>query len=63
MACPAWEQKTGDGEAFREALQTVDRERFRNPTDMGEDVDFGDPEQMRQRDPRLAVLFLEDDEY
>lgn len=57
----AYERITGDGEAFYEAWE---QHRAAHPdqgpteSDMGEDFDFDDDDEMRRRLPRLALLFL-----
>ncbi|MFJ2234449.1 DUF4240 domain-containing protein [Streptomyces sp. NPDC087859] len=59
-ASDAYERITGDGEAFYEAWRqyAADRPETRAETDMGEDFDFDDDDEMRRRLPRLALLFL-----
>lgn len=59
-ASDAYERITGDGEAFYEAWSqyAADRPETRAETDMGEDFDFDDDDEMRRRLPRLALLFL-----
>jgi hypothetical protein len=60
VAAGAFEQITGDADAFYEVWHS-----FRgadagsdNTVDMGEDFDFDDNDEMRRRLPRLAALFL-----
>ncbi|MEU5315430.1 DUF4240 domain-containing protein [Streptomyces sp. NPDC021056] len=55
-ASDAYERITGDGEAFYEAWRQYAADR--PETDMGEDFDFDDDDEMRRRLPRLALLFL-----
>lgn len=60
-ASDAYEQITGDGEAFYEAWEQYRADHpDPGPTepDMGEDFDFDDDDEMRRRLPRLALLFL-----
>ncbi|MFF1293327.1 MULTISPECIES: DUF4240 domain-containing protein [unclassified Streptomyces] len=59
-ASDAYERMTGDCEAFYEAWRqyAADRPGTRAETDMGEDFDFDDDDEMRRRLPRLALLFL-----
>jgi hypothetical protein len=59
-ASDAYERITGDCEAFYEAWRqyAADRPETRAETDMGEDFDFDDDDEMRRRLPRLALLFL-----
>jgi hypothetical protein len=60
-ASRAFERLTGDADAFHEACQR--RRAGRDPdraleSDMGEDVDVDDADEMHRRLPRLAVLYL-----
>ncbi|MDQ0600946.1 hypothetical protein QF037_005291 [Streptomyces canus] len=59
-ASDAYERITGDCEAFYEAWRqyAADRPATRAETDMGEDFDFDDDDEMRRRLPLLALLFL-----
>ncbi|WP_258318885.1 DUF4240 domain-containing protein [Streptomyces griseorubiginosus] len=55
----AFERLAGSADAFDEAWATYRPTGGHNqPTDMGEDFDFDDPEEMHRRLPRLARLFL-----
>ncbi|MFF3963477.1 DUF4240 domain-containing protein [Streptomyces griseorubiginosus] len=56
----AFERLAGSSDAFNEAwakYRPADGQGD-EPTDMGEDFDFDDPEEMHRRLPRLARLFL-----
>lgn len=60
VASGAFEQITGDADAFYEAwsnFRGADTESG-NVVDMGDDFDFDDDEEMSRRLPRLAALFL-----
>jgi hypothetical protein len=59
-ASDAFEQLTGDADAFDEAWRRSggDAADGWTPADMGEDFDFDDDREMRRRLPRLAALFL-----
>jgi hypothetical protein len=52
----AFEQITGDHDAYNDAASQEGYES--ESSDMGENFDFDDPEQMRRRLPRLAEMFL-----
>jgi hypothetical protein len=57
----AYEQLTGDPDAFDEAYDdylAAHPELTGQDTPMGEDFDFDDPTEMHRRLPRLAALFL-----
>ncbi|WP_020134110.1 DUF4240 domain-containing protein [Streptomyces sp. 351MFTsu5.1] len=56
----AFERLAGSADAFDEAWATYRPAdgQDNEPTDMGEDFDFDDPEEMHRRLPRLARLFL-----
>lgn len=56
----AFERVTGDEHAFWDALDSRTG-RNRGPTDMGEDFDFDDNQEMRTRLPRLSALCRGDD--
>lgn len=60
VAAAAFEQITGDADAFYEAWHSSRGANVGsdNPPDMGEDFDFDDNDEMRRRLPRLAPLFL-----
>jgi hypothetical protein len=58
----AYERITGDADAFYDALETVRRganDDDVGPSDMGEDFDFDDDDEMRRRLPGLAELLLD----
>ncbi|MGW2518811.1 DUF4240 domain-containing protein [Streptomyces sp. NPDC001617] len=60
-AAEAYEAITGDADSFYEAWEQYETDHPDLPspdTDMGEDFDFDDPEEMLGRLPRLAALFL-----
>ncbi|MGV9212160.1 DUF4240 domain-containing protein [Micromonospora sp. RB23] len=65
VASEAYEQVTGDDDAFDAALkarqQGADGIDAAGEADMGEDFDFDDDDEMRRRLPRLAALFLDTD--
>ena len=54
-ACYAYQRVSGDERAFYDALASRGQ-RTRGHADMGEDLDFGDDQQMRTRLPRLFAL-------
>ncbi|MFJ2513510.1 DUF4240 domain-containing protein [Streptomyces griseoviridis] len=56
----AFERLTGDREAFyrAEAEHRSTGRQHGSATDMGEDFDFDDADEMRRRLPRLAALYL-----
>jgi hypothetical protein len=59
----AYEQGTGDDEAFDEELRARERaaagDHEPREADMGEEFNFDDDDEMRRRLPRLAELFLD----
>jgi hypothetical protein len=59
VAAEAFKQITGDRYGYREATKDTQDRTPRGHTEMGENFDFDDPEQMRRRLPRLANMFLE----
>ena len=62
-ASTAYEQVTGDADGFWAALEeTEDAPEQSDPSEDEFDIDFDDDEAMRARLPRLADLFLEDDD-
>ncbi|WP_433537835.1 DUF4240 domain-containing protein [Micromonospora sp. CA-249363] len=66
VAGEAYEQVTGDDDAFDAAMearqQVADGVDAAREADMGEDFDFDDDDEMRRRLPRLAALFLDADD-
>ncbi|MEU1589595.1 DUF4240 domain-containing protein [Micromonospora sp. NPDC005710] len=66
VASEAYEEVTGDDdEAFYEAMKVRERDAAgiddAHDSGMGEDFDFDDDNEMRNRLPRLAELFLDPD--
>ncbi|GAA2148559.1 DUF4240 domain-containing protein [Actinomadura napierensis] len=57
-ASSAYERRSGDGDAFWEALQAREEAAEAIGHDMGEDFDFDDSAEMHRCLPRLASLFL-----
>ena len=55
----AWVEKTGLGENdFYSAVDAMDESSDRGKIEDGEHWDFGDPEEVRHRLPRLAKLYI-----
>jgi len=67
VASSAYEELTGDAEAFWTAVQELDQRPSASSRPgggngpAGDSFDFDDPAQMRARFPRLAEMFLSDD--
>ncbi|WP_435059364.1 DUF4240 domain-containing protein [Streptomyces sp. bgisy060] len=64
VADRAFARTAGDDEDFYSALESHQISQDEGETgsvDMGEDFDFDDDEEMRQRLPRLAALYLRND--
>jgi len=59
VAVDAFEEITGDDHAYYDAVEESEDQSGPGESEMGENFDFDDPEQMRRRLPRLVGMFLD----